>query len=384
MCFPFVLLGSFIYVFSQATTNQTEKVHVALVDHDQTFETQTLANQLQNEEALQDAIEITPYSEPKANKAFQSNQVVALIEIPEGFTSDLRSGVNTPITVTTNEDNPLSANMVKLLLDSGAQYISAAQSAINTVYDLYIQDLVEQDNPNELLQQFIVQYTLFALDRNELFETEMIESGSALGWKQHGMIAFILTSCMLSAIFFQMFTQKDEDQGIRHRLRTFHCTSFTWFWSQFLLYVILLFLNLVSISLLLYGLMKMDWLLEFKTFGTWLAISLLFAIILSLLDWFIANQTSRTGLFIIVISLLYFMSGIWLPLVYLPAWVESLSVFSPFYQIYEGIEISILSEEIPFQNWITLGFMIGILMLFTLFKVWRKERKDGYLSLTSS
>ncbi|MBB6451828.1 ABC-type multidrug transport system permease subunit [Salirhabdus euzebyi] len=380
--FPIVLLGSFAYVVLQMVEQESvDKIQVAYVDYDQTFETKTLVNQLQNEEALQKAIAIVDMSEQEAKAQLEQNKVAAIIEVPKGFTGDLRTGTNTPIKVITNGQQPYHSKMVEILLSSGAAYISAAQSGINTVYDLYIRDL--ETNRSEFLQQLIVQYTLFALDRNDLFSTEEVKAGTTIGWVQHGIISFILTSCLLSAILFQTFGNRQEEHSLLDRLRAMNGTSFSIVISQFFTYMLFLFIQLTVLSALLSLVFDIEWLLTIQTLITWLIASILIASILSVLDSIIASKSSRTGLFTLLMMVGFFISGIWLPLLYLPNWIQELATFIPFHHLYASLKFYILSGEVPFSHWSIIILFIVIGLAAIIVRSWIKEGKDGYLSFSS-
>ena len=59
--FPVALIGIFAFVFSHFFVTERENIKLGIVDLDQTFETNMLISQLQNEEQLKD-IRIHPYS----------------------------------------------------------------------------------------------------------------------------------------------------------------------------------------------------------------------------------------------------------------------------------------------------------------------------------
>lgn len=380
--FPFLFIGCFLYLIAQSMDNSTEKINVGIVDEDQTFETKTLANQLQNEDSLSNVLHMFALQKEQAIEELDNSRLTAVIYIPEGFTSDLRSGENTPITVRTNNENLFSSNMVKMLLNSGAKYISAAQSGINTLYDLYIKHLPSDENPQRVLQQMIVNYTLFALNRNDLFEMEQVESGAKAGWEYHGVIAYLLTSLLMSALLLQIFTHREEEAGIEERLRTFNIPSFTIVWSELMFYTVFLYVNAGFLNLLIYVVVDSEWLLHGYHFITWFFICLILAIVLCILEWFLPNQTTRTNIYLLLTLLGLFISGVWIPVLYLPVWIKHVLFFSPFHHMYQAFVTIISDDENPFRHWIFLTALVLILAAVLLTKIVRRERKDGYVSFS--
>ncbi len=382
--FPFFLLGSLAYVISEMTTEEDRaSIKVAVVDLDQTFETTTLVNVLQKEEGLQEALSIIPMSMEDSEAKLKSNDILATITIPDGFSRNLRSGNNIPIQVTTNESQPIEANMVKMLLDSAAYYISAAQSAINTVNDLYIRDMPDDENRKEYLQKLIVQYTLFALNRNTLLQTEEVGEGSMIGWSQHFGIAILLLSTVLSSILFQNFTFKREDDNIKERLRALHITPFVSIISQFLIYTFFSTITIVILSLIVNAIYPLGWLLSIQVLTTWMLFSIVVGTFLTVLDVMLHGPSSRSGIGAVGFLLLFLLSGIIIPSLYLPEWVQTIGSWIPFTYVLTALEDVILGATTPILQWGKMLVVSFLLILFITIRVWMKEGRDAYLSYST-
>jgi ABC-2 type transport system permease protein len=383
MLFPLILLGSFGIVVSKLAEEQTKEIKIGVVDLDETFETKTLIDQLQKEEELAEAVDLIHMSNDEAETYLHNNEISAMVIIPDGFTYDLRHGENTPIQVTTNQSQPLQANMVRLLLDSGAHYISAAQSAINTVYHLYIKDLEDSEEQGDLLQSLIIRYTLFALDRNKLFSTDETYTGTTIGWENHFIIAVILISTLCSAILFQFFTYRKAARSIDDRLKSLDCRNWTMFTSQYLSYALFIFVNLILLSGTIRIVLKAEWLLFISTIITWVFTSLFLAAIMSFLDWYFGSPGSRISIGFFLFTILLVISGVIIPSIYLPGWMDSVIEISPIYSLYLSLENIILAAGIHWTNYIHLFVATLILVILVLLRTFVKEGKDGYLSISS-
>ncbi|MCP8615320.1 ABC transporter permease [Salirhabdus salicampi] len=383
LLFPFLLLGFLFFALYQLTEENTEHIVTAYVDEDDTFYTNAILAQLQDEEGFREAVQLVSMTEEEALTKLDENEIVAMIHIPDGFSRDLRRGINTPITLISNEQKPLPASMMKMLLTSGANYISAAQSAVNTVFDQYIVTIPSSNERRELLQQVIVQYTLFALNRNDLFVVEETEIGTTLGWYNHGTIAYLLTGIIVAGILFHFFIQQNFGRAMLERLRSIHITGRSIFYSQLLTYFFVMFVVFNIVSLVIGKHQTIDWLYHNQWWVICGLVSLLAAVHFSLLDWLIQNVAQRTALLSVVLFLALFLNGFWVPALYLPEWLRVVMKFSPWHQLYIGVESLIHNGSLAsFTIMIVIVHSI-ILILFVHVLLSVKEGKDGYISFSS-
>ena len=370
-----VLLMVISVVFSLFQDDRT-LIQTAVVDQDQTFETKSLVHQLAEDERMKEAMNLTSMNKSKANEMFANEEVTAIIEIPKGFTKSLRSGENDPIKVITNQEQPLQSTLVNVLLESGANYISASQSAVNTVYDLHIKSLPEGEQEGKL-QQLIVTFTLFALSRNEAFETELIPAGTGIGWELHGMISVMVTFLFLFSAIYQLADTRVEKKSMQLRLRSFNITSL----HDYLIKSVKWFITISIVGLLFFLLSSF---IERTPAFSW---KMGFAIILSSL--FLATFVSAfysilkhslirggalllTGLFGIGVA------GVWVPAIYLPD--ALLFEWNPFSACYVLFQYCVTDDSsITPMIFILLVWSIALWSFGCLLTQW-KERRHAYLS----
>lgn len=383
MFFPYILLGMIGFGLSHFFQQQTENIGVAVIDQDQTMETKALLSQLSKEGALGESLSIISMGDRQAMKAMEDGEITAIVTIPEGFTGDLRSGTNTPIEVMNSSQYPLSSSMVTILLESGARYISAAQSGVNTVYHLHIKELASKEERSKLLQQVIIQFTLFALNRNQLFETEEIHQGSSIGWKYHGVIAFLVTGFLLSSIIFSMVSKEKMDQTIQERLRSMDVRTSVLIISQFFLYVSFFTIQLVLAAFLLSVFLSMDWLFSFPAMFTYAGFVLFTASMLSLTDSMFGNRSAGSALLAAVFGLGCLVSGVWVPAVYLPEWMPAISQYVPFYWFYHSFETILTASGWPIVEWSCMMVLAVMILIMALVAGKIKEGKHDSISFPS-
>ncbi|QST00615.1 ABC transporter permease [Pontibacillus sp. ALD_SL1] len=359
--------------------DEEKQIQAAIVDHDRTFETKSLVNQLSEEERMKRALQLDPMTSKEALEAFERGDIAGIMTIPEGFTKSLRVGENEPITVMTNQDKPLDSTMLTVLLESGAKYISASQSAVNAVYDLHIKQLPGNER-NQKLQEAIVTFTLFALDRNEAFEEERVVSGASVGWKVHAIIAIVLTFVVFFTILYQALDGGTDSTSMSRRWRMVNLT----FMHQVIIkqlkwWLVLLIVLEVSVGII--AIMKLP---VYYSAGLHLGLLLValwlsaFAVCLYGLN----VQTSVRSLILVSISVIGIISaGAIVPEIYLPDWLYRKE--TPFALTYDVFLMAFgeRSESMPYWGLALWGISLSSLAILAGF---RKEKRDAYVSVFTS
>ncbi|MEK1831946.1 ABC transporter permease [Priestia megaterium] len=105
---------------------------MAIVDKDDTAQTKYVIEQL-TEGKLRKILKPLYTNEQKAKQLLQQNKVAAIVMLPKGFSHDIAHGKNQPLYVIGNSNKPLQSQLFRYVMESAADYTSAAQSGINTV-----------------------------------------------------------------------------------------------------------------------------------------------------------------------------------------------------------------------------------------------------------
>lgn len=334
---PFLLLGFLGYALTGFVKEDNENIAVSIVDQDQTFETKSLINQLQDDETLAHQLEFEKVNRQEAEQEVATGNVTGAVIIPEGFTSDLRNGINTPIEVWLNDQKPIESGVLQLLLDSAASYISAAQSGVNAVYESVIKPIDDVGERQQLLQQVIVTFTLEALNRNELFYTDSVERGASIGWEKHGIMAVWMLGAWLVLSLFIVTRQSILYGGVRDRLVSMNLGRSNIHITHVVLYTLFLFLA-NECFFLAFGIYDQGAFLG----GISHLLLLTHAFLQSALGAFflaVNNREGQAALWHVILSLpLLVASGILIPVSYLPYWLRDIAVFSPWSHIYQGLQ----------------------------------------------
>lgn len=166
---PVALLIVVGFVVYSSVQEDLEEVEMVIIDEDETFETKALINQLAGDQTLAEQIHFIDGGTNLQEHIQNPKEAAAIIQIPEGFTEQLRSGENENITIYLNDQVPFSSQLAQLFLESGQSYITSAQAGVNTVHHFYSSDL-EGEERSDVLQQNTIHFTFLALGRNDLFD----------------------------------------------------------------------------------------------------------------------------------------------------------------------------------------------------------------------
>ncbi|QHT47806.1 ABC transporter permease [Bacillus sp. SB49] len=376
---PLLLIVLVALMLQSFVEEGAEPVRAAVVDEDDTFQTKALINQLSEEKRLSQALTLTPMDAKEAEAAFEQGELAGVMMIPEGFTSSLMNGENDPIVVMTNEDDPVDATMLQVLLDSGADYISASQSAVNAVYDLSIREMPEGERSRRL-QEVIITYSLFALDRNDVFEEEMVVSGAGIGWERHAYLAVMMTFIFLFLVCYQMLDGNRETGSILMRWRMADITFVHWVMAKQWKWG---FVTFGMLELLVAITSRTDAaLVQSPTLHLGLLLAALWMSAFAVLLFSLQIPAGMRFLILFVISIIGLLSaGAWVPRIYLPEWLSQ--NWNPYQLSYDVFQSALLDEDERGHLTGLALWGVGLNILGLAAALWR-EKRDAYLSIFTS
>lgn len=168
MAAPLLFISLFSHALSPFLNKSSfiEPFPIALVDLESTTQTRMLAKQL---EEISIFSEVQRIDEDTAIRHLSEKSVGGIVILPPDFTASVAAGENKPVTVIGSSAMPLEAYIVKNVLQSAANVVSAAQSAIITIYHY---DKLAGLSGKELDTRYnnsIAEYFMLALARNEVF-----------------------------------------------------------------------------------------------------------------------------------------------------------------------------------------------------------------------
>ncbi|MBE2975951.1 ABC transporter permease [Priestia megaterium] len=317
------LLGAGI-IISQAMQDE-EKVNrfpVAIVDKDDTAQTKYVIEQL-TEGKLRKIMKPLYTNEQKAKQLLQQNKVAAIVTLPKGFSHDIAHGKNQPLSVIGNSNKPLQSQLFRYVMESAADYTSAAQSGINTIDAFLEKGNVSDENRRTEFKKSLVTFGLHVLDRGSLFNEQIETSFFQQDMKQYYVLSFAALLLMIWSYGGWLLASETQTSPVLARMKTRGVSFVHIYLAQLTaLYVLLLPVSVVLFGSLIKG-------LKLPVTGTYgelfLGVSgILFAFLclfLLLRVLFLSQKAYQiTGLLFILLSAI--LSGHVVPVVYLPDWAS--------------------------------------------------------------
>ncbi len=310
-----------------------EPFEVAVVDLDQSFETKAMINQLSSSSEFRQLVTFIYVDEEAALTLVKEDQVASMVIIPPNFSADLRIGQNTPIEVIGNPQRPLQAQLFLAVMESAANLITAAQSAVNTVY-VFLKPEVHPVILNREVQQAIIDFSLQSLARKQIFATTLLSGTGTFLLEEYYFAASIVLLTFISGLFIVTIVRNDFSEPMLKRLKIYGFSKSVKVAANFFTLLII-----ITIQISLFFAMAGS-----DVTGKWLVLLgtlLVVACATSAFYTFIASFSLRPFAELVLVGTIIFIfaviGGCVLPISFYPDWVGNLGQYSPFYAIREAI-----------------------------------------------
>ena len=171
----------------------------------------TLINLLLADESITKTVGVKKLGYDQAISALESGEADAVIVFPETFISDMSRGINRPVKIIASERDPVRAVFIKEFMKSAADELSAAQSAINTVwFHMDLQNMSDARR-NFAFTSLTLEYTSKAFARSAYYTFQNVDAVYEGG----SPAAFIITSALATIIFFGSLSGVKQIQAER-------------------------------------------------------------------------------------------------------------------------------------------------------------------------
>ncbi len=211
----------FIYFFTSVLSpyiNESsfiEPFPIAVVDMEDTTQTRMLIRQI---EEIGIFSEIVRLKETDAIEELSDEHIGGIIIIPQNFTESIAAGENKPVTVIGSSSMPLKAYVVKNVVQSAANLVSAAQSAIIAIYHY---DKAAGLSGKELDTRFnnaVADFFLASLARNEVFADSEEAPQYSLTPVEYFTAALIVIFMMFAGMPAMKLLVTEKSEGVTERL----------------------------------------------------------------------------------------------------------------------------------------------------------------------
>jgi len=239
---PLLFISFFTYALSPYLDKSSfiEPFPIALVDMEDTTQTRILENQIKEISLFG---EVRRLSEDEAMRQLSDQDIGGVIIIPPDFTNSVAAGENKPVTVVGSSAKPLQAYIVKNIIQSAANLVSAAQSAIITIYHYDHEAGLSGAELDARYNNAIMEYLMEALARNEVFTAVDRQSGYDLTPVEYFTAALIVVFMMFAGMPGMKMLVTERSEGITRRLSAAPAGMWKVILSKLLVSVMLLILQ---------------------------------------------------------------------------------------------------------------------------------------------
>lgn len=255
---PFAFISFFVYALTPYLnkSNFVEPFSIALVDKEDTAQTRMLTRQIDELYIFKEVLRI---KEADALDMLSKGSVASVIIIPAGYTESVAAGENKPVTVIGSSSKPLQSFIVKNLMQSAANLVSAAQSAITTIYHYNEKMGLKGGKLEEQFNDSTMFFFLEALGRSEVFSQIETNSKFNLTPVEYFTAALIVIFAMFAGMPGMKMLVTERAMGITARLAAAPVKMWQMVLSKLLVSSILLILQFGIIILSTSAVFKNYW-----------------------------------------------------------------------------------------------------------------------------
>lgn len=214
---PLLFISFFTYALTPYLNKSSfiEPFPIALVDMENTTQTRMLENQLKEISIFSG---VQRMDEEAAMQSLADEEVGGVVIFPSDFTSSIAAGENKPVTVVGNSKMPLQAHVVKNIMQSAANLVSAAQSAIITIYHFDREAGLPAKELEERYNQATMEYMMQALARNSIFTDQETASPYTVTPVEYFTAALIVIFMLFAGMPGMKMLVTERSEGITRRL----------------------------------------------------------------------------------------------------------------------------------------------------------------------
>lgn len=309
--------------------SRVQAFQVAVINEDPTVETKMVIKQLTDSPHLNGIMSTMEVNQQKGYELLRNNKVAAVIYIPKGFSRDVARGINTPVKVTGNSQRPLQSQLVRHVMESAADFTSAAQGGINTI-DYFMEEAeFPESSQKKQFKRDILSFSLHVLSRGEIFEEKKQENLFQESLLHYYVISFYVLLIMIWSFLGLLLLKSNGNEAIENRLLGL---GFSYFQST--ISRMLAAYTMVSVSSIFVALSYLFWKgnIDPAEVGLWfcgtLVAGFVFITVFVCLEAVVWNERyyQFAGMGLILLGAI--IGEHFIPAVYFPEWLQSLNLFS--------------------------------------------------------
>lgn len=337
------------------------EIRVGIVAENEDPLTRMLIKFVQSMDSIKDTVSFELLPEQEARNQVEEGEIYAAIIVPEGIIDSIISGENSPATILLrNSYTQMETEVFAQLTRSGAKLLTIAQAGIYAADDLCrekgMQDRVKpaEDYLNEV-------YLKYALGRASIFQNREVDAVNGVGLTDYYGISLVIAFLSFAGLSIGRWIQVRMSE--REKLL---CVRGIYVSEQYLIgagaFACVFALLGMVVSLLVYPLLIHYTDSFFKAGPAWLLLIVVWFAVGSFLRMLLqitGNNAGGIGVCFVILMVLLFASGIFVPGAFLPLWIEKSGNYFPF-KIWEKAMEVILRGR--FEGQILLELLLQILV----------------------
>lgn len=304
-------------------------------------------------------------SEEAAYEMVENSDAYGAIIIPKHFVKDILDGTNTPATVVLPDKSSIEAMLIKDLIDAGTKSLASAQAGIYAIADEY-EEIFNERLTKELQDSINIKYFDHTLARESYFKHKVISATGDLTVFQYYICSGIVLFMLLLGMSFSKALSPNSS-AFYEKLKPYGISKGIIILNR----IISIFVVYIIISFIIFGIyaaISNYFGLEILNFKAKDHILFLFVILCAasfIVSIFTVAGSQISGsllLFIITIAMNY-ISGGFIPTVFLPKAIQSLAPYMLTNILAKQVG-NIFLEEVSIKGFLSIiGVTIGIYII---------------------
>lgn len=304
-------------------------------------------------------------NEETAYKMVKDNDAYGAIIIPKHFVKDILDGTNTPATVILPDKSSIEAMLIKDLIDAGTKSLASAQAGIYAITYEY-EEIFHERLTKELQDSINIKYFDHTLARESYFKHKVISATGDLTAFQYYISSGIVLFMLLLGMGFSKalspnnnaFYEKLKPYGISKGIIILNRII-----SIFVIYIIISFI-IFGIYVAISNYFELE-ILSFKIRDYILLLVVMLCTASFIVSIFTVAESQISGsllLFITTVAMNY-ISGGFIPTVFLPKAIQSLAPYMLTNILAKQIG-NVFLEEVNIKGFLlVIGATIGIYII---------------------
>lgn len=347
---PHIFAGAIVLMLLAATVaflasrmlygeKAADRIKVGVVLPEGDFVARQAVSMIGSLESVKSICDFEYMDREQGERRLKAGTLYAVMEVPEGFVRDIMNGVNTPVRILMPKGAGLESRIFKELTDAGAATLGAGQAGVYAGDELCALEGMTDSIPQleEELNRIFMGYSLPRMDyfRN----VEVRATGDVDSLHFYGISAAVLF-LLLCAIPVSAYLSP-ASRAMRQKLAIIGVGNAT-----------VLGVRILGLGLLLSATAlvpaaiagAMGW-ISMGLHGTLavLAVCLSASSMIVFLYQAAGSLTGGVMLLFLTATIMHFLAGGFLPLVFLPASVRAAAPFLPSYIFMEGVKMAVTS-----------------------------------------